>query len=69
MNFLRRLIQPLRSRKVRTALATVAAAFAAQLGLNVSENLAYVILGAGAAVILGIAYEDAATPPDLRRPR
>jgi len=49
----------LRSRKVRVALATVAAAFAAEYGLEVSEELILTILGMGAALILGIAHEDA----------
>ena len=41
------------------ALATVAAAFAAEYGLEVSEELMLTILGIGAALILGIAHEDA----------
>jgi hypothetical protein len=56
---LHRLIQPLRSRKVRVALATVIAAYAAQLGLGVSEELVLTVLGVGASLILGIAHEDA----------
>ncbi len=54
-----RLVQPLASRKVRVALVTVAAAFAAEFGLNVSEELLLTILGVGVALILGIAHEDA----------
>lgn len=54
-----RLLNPLRSRKVRVALATVLAALAAEWGLHVGEDLIYTILGVGAALILGIAHEDA----------
>jgi hypothetical protein len=54
-----RLLRPLRSRKTRVALATVVAAFAAEWGLEVSEQLTLGILGVGTAVILGIAHEDA----------
>lgn len=57
--FILRLIKPLRSRKVRVALATVAAAFAAEFGLNVGEELVLTILGVGVSLILGIAHEDA----------
>jgi hypothetical protein len=45
--------------KVRVALATVVAAFAAEYGLQASEELILTILGLGAALILGIAHEDA----------
>ena len=41
------------------ALATVVAAFAAEFGLSVSEELVFTILGVGVALILGIAHEDA----------
>lgn len=54
-----RLLEPLRSRKVRVALATVIAAYAAQVGLGISEELVLTILGVGASLILGIAHEDA----------
>jgi len=54
----RRLVQPLSSRKVRVALATVAAAFLAEWGWNVDEELVLTILGVGVALILGIAHED-----------
>jgi hypothetical protein len=57
--FFTRLIRPLRSRKVRVALATVAAAFAVEFGLGVSEELLLTILGVGVSLILGIAHEDA----------
>ena len=56
---LNRLLQPLRSRTVRVAFATVIAAYAAQIGLGVSEELVLTILGVGASLILGIAHEDA----------
>ena len=59
MSVLRRTLRPLASRKVRVALATVIAAFAAELGLKVSDDLVFTILGVGAALILGIAHEDA----------
>ena len=49
---------PLRSRKVRVAMATVLAAYAAEIGWNVSEELVLTILGVGVALILGIAHED-----------
>ena len=54
-----RIVQPLRSRKVRVALATVLAAYAADFGLNVGEQTLLTILGVGVALILGIAHEDA----------
>jgi len=57
---LARLVNPLRSRKVRVALATVIAAYAAEYGLGVSEELVFTILGVGASLILGIAHEDTA---------
>ncbi len=59
ISYLRRILAPLRSRKVRVALATVAAAFAAEYGLEVSSELLLTILSLGASVILGIAIEDA----------
>ena len=57
--FLRRLVQPLRSRKIRIALATTVAAFAADCGFDVSSELVLAIVGIGASLILGIAHEDA----------
>jgi hypothetical protein len=56
---LRRLFVPLRSRKVRVALATVLAAYAAEYGLGLSAEMALTIPGVGVALILGIAHEDA----------
>ena len=58
-SFLWRAFEPLRSRKVRVALATVLAAVAAEYGLRVSEELTLAIVGIGASLILGIALEDA----------
>jgi len=54
----KRIVSPLRSRKVRVALATVIAAFMTDYGLAVREELVYTILAVGAALILGIAHED-----------
>jgi hypothetical protein len=68
---LRRAATPLASRKVRVALVTVLAAFAAEWGLEVQEELVLTILGVGAALILGIAHEDHgrnARPGLARRP-
>jgi len=53
-----RLVGPLRSRKVRVALATVVAAWAAEYGLALSEEMVLTILGVGVSLILGIAHED-----------
>jgi len=53
------MVVPLASRKVRVALATVAAAYAAEYGIGLSEEMVFTILGVGVAVILGIAHEDA----------
>lgn len=58
-SFLARLVQPLRSRKVRVALATVLAAYLADWGLDVSDTVIYGIIGVGATIIGGIAIEDA----------
>ena len=55
----RRMLQPLESRKVRVALATVLAAYAGQYGLGISEELVLTIVSVGVALILGIAHEDA----------
>ena len=54
----KRLLKPLASRKVRVALATVIAAYAAEYGLGVSTEIVMTMLGVGVAVILGIAHED-----------
>lgn len=53
------IFRPLASRKVRVALATVFAAYAAQWGLQVGEEMVFTILGVGVSLILGIAHEDA----------
>jgi hypothetical protein len=55
----KRWLWPLRSRKVQVALATVIVAGAAQAGLEFSEQTVTTVLGVGAALILGIAHEDA----------
>ena len=55
---LQRVVRPLASRKVRVALATVLAAYAAEYGLGVSEELVLTIVSVGVALILGIAHED-----------
>ena len=56
---LQSVLSPLRSRKVRVALATVLAAYLAKYGLGVSEEVIHTVLGVGVALILGIAHEDA----------
>ncbi|MEP0843130.1 MAG: hypothetical protein HRF43_10515 [Phycisphaerae bacterium] len=56
---LRRMLRPMESRKARVALATVIAAYAAQYGLGVSEELVLTVVSVGVALILGIAHEDA----------
>ncbi len=57
---LQRLGRPLRSRKVRIALATVLTAYAAESGLDVREDVVFTVLSVGVALILGVAHEDAA---------
>ena len=52
-------MRPLASRKVRVAIATVVAAFAAEYGLQVNEELVLTVVSVGVALILGIAHEDA----------
>lgn len=59
IGWLRRLAQPLASRKVRVALATVLAAYAAEYGAGWSEELVLTVVSVGVALILGIAHEDA----------
>lgn len=54
-----RVMQPLRSRKVRVAMVTIMAVYAAELGLEVNETTLLAIVTAGVSVILGIAIEDA----------
>ena len=58
VGLLQRGVRPLASRKVRVALATVLAAYGADRGLGVSEEMVLTILSVGVAVILGIAHED-----------
>ncbi len=55
----RRMVRPLRSRKVRVALVTLLATVAAEMGLDVSPEALLAITGLGASLILGIAHEDA----------
>jgi hypothetical protein len=43
----------------KRVLTTIIAAFAANWGFNVDEELVLTILGVGASLILGIAHEDA----------
>lgn len=59
LQVLKRVVKPLASRKVRVALVTVLAAYAVEVGLDVSDEMLLTIVGAGVAVILGIAHEDA----------
>ena len=49
LTFLRRVFRPLGSRKVRVALVTVVAAYLAEAGLGVGEEVLLTILGAGVA--------------------
>ncbi len=58
MSMLKAAVRPLKSRKVRVALTTVVAAYAAEFGFEVSEELVLTILAVGTALILGIAHED-----------
>ena len=55
---LQRAFRPLASRKVRVAIATVVAAYAAEYGLGASEELLLTVVSVGVALILGIAHED-----------
>jgi len=55
---LSRIVKPLQSRKVRIALVTVIGAYAAEWGLDVSDEILMTIVGVGVALILGIAHED-----------
>ncbi|MBI5863271.1 MAG: hypothetical protein HZB38_01915 [Planctomycetes bacterium] len=51
---------PLQSRKVQVAVATVLVAWLAQAGIVLNEESVVNVLAIGAALILGIAHEDAA---------
>jgi hypothetical protein len=55
----RNALWPLRSRKVQVAIATIVVAYAAQFGLEASEETITTVIGVGVALILGIAHEDA----------
>ena len=59
VSLIARIFRPLQSRKVRIALTTVIAAYLAEYGLQVSEQVMLSILGTGIALILGVAHEDA----------
>jgi len=54
-----RTFRPLSSRKVRVAVATVLAAYAAEYGLGWTEEMLLTVVSVGVALILGIAHEDA----------
>ena len=56
---IQRVFKPLASRKVRVALVTVLAAYAAEYGLGWSEEMLLTVVSVGVALILGIAHEDA----------
>jgi hypothetical protein len=55
---LTKLLNPLRSRKVQVAIATIVAAYAAEHGLEVSVEVVVAVIAAGVSVIVGIAIED-----------
>lgn len=57
----RRLAAPLRSRKVRIAIATLGALYFAQRGYDVSDEFMVAVITLGASLILGTAIEDAGT--------
>ena len=59
VSYLGRLVAPLRSRKVRVALATAIGALIAEFGLHASSELTLALVGIGSSLILGIAHEDA----------
>lgn len=59
MSILRRFVAPLKSRKVRTALAAVFAAYFGQRWEFLDAPTIYVLLGVAVAFILGVAIEDA----------
>jgi hypothetical protein len=58
VELIQRAVRPLASRKVRVGLATVAAAYAAECGLGLSEEMVLTLVSVGVALILGIAHED-----------
>ena len=59
LSILKWITDPLRSRKVRTALVGFVCAYIADKGLDLSPILVGGIVGLAAARILGIAIEDA----------
>lgn len=56
------------SRKFLLGVATAVSAVLMDRGFNVNENVILGILGVGAALILGIAHEDAAEKSNLPGP-
>lgn len=64
-----KLKSPLRSRKVVMALATIVAAYAGSVGLNVGEDVIAAIVAVGVALILGTAHEDHGTKSNIANAR
>jgi len=58
-DFIARIFRPMASRKLRVALATILAAYAAEYGLGWTEEMLLTLVSVGVALILGIAHEDA----------
>lgn len=54
-----RVLWPLRSRKVQTAIAAVVVGCAAKYGRVLDTDTAILLTGVATAIILGIAHEDA----------
>jgi hypothetical protein len=59
MSFLRRIATPLRSRKVRIALATLGVYYFRERGYALSDDFMLAVLTLSASLILGTAIEDA----------
>lgn len=55
----KRWLWPLASRKVQVAVATIVVAYGMQAGLALNEEHIVNVFAIGAALILGIAHEDA----------
>ena len=62
----RRWLWPIASRKVQVAIATLIVAYASQAGLLLNEDNVVNVIAIGAALILGIAHEDAAEKSSRR---